>query len=82
MIGISIGFAFVAMVVSLIALTAAAWAFADIHGFKRSTHQVQFVSADEEKRELADDGMINKVFRDQEYRAMQRDFGNDREVEQ
>jgi hypothetical protein len=82
MIGISIGFAFVAMVISLIALGAAAWALADIHGFKRSTHQVQFVSADEEKRELADDGMINKVFRDQEYRAMQRDYGNDREVEQ
>jgi hypothetical protein len=82
MIGAALGFAIVAMMVSMIALAAAAWALADMQGFKRSTHQVQFVSADQEKAELAEDKMLNRVLNDAEYRQMQMAYGNDREVEQ
>ena len=82
MIGAVLGFSIVAMVIAIVALGAAAWCLADINGFKRSTHQVQFVSADQEKAELADDVGLNKMFRDQEYRAMQKAYGEDREVEQ
>jgi len=82
MIGVAIGFAFVAMLISLVALGAAAWCLADINGFKRSTHQVQFVSAETEAKEGAEDKYLNKVFTDAEYRSMRDSYGNDREVKQ
>lgn len=84
MIGLAVGFSCAALGVSLLAIGAAAWAIIDVMAFRRSTHQVQFVdaSAEEAKREALEDKMINKVFTDEQYRAMRDAYGHDREVEQ
>jgi hypothetical protein len=53
-----------------------------VWAFKRSTHQVQFVSAEDEARESLDDTILNKTLDKQEFKAMNEVFGQEREHKQ
>ena len=59
MLGFCVGFAIVAILVSLGSLALSGWALMEVLAYKRSTHRVQFVSADELKREGAEDKALN-----------------------
>lgn len=80
--GFAIGLSLAALFLSLLAIGVAAWAIADVVAFKRSTHQVQFVSAETEAEESKHDKLLNKVLSDSEFKAMQAEYGNERQVEQ
>jgi hypothetical protein len=80
--GFAIGISLAAVFLSIIAMFVAGWAMMDVWAFRRSTHQVQFVSADQEKAEMEEDRAINRALSQGEMRAMREAFGNDREVDQ
>jgi hypothetical protein len=80
--GFAVGISLAAMFISLVAVFAAAWAIGDVWAFKRSTHQVQFVSAEDEARESLDDTILNKTLDKQEFKAMNEVFGQEREHKQ
>lgn len=79
--GFALGISLAGLFVSLIALIVSGWGIMDVWAFRRSTHQVQFVSADQEKAEMEDDRQLNKALSADEMRAMREAFGNDREVQ-
>lgn len=79
--GFALGISLAALFVSIIAMICAGWAIMDVWAFRRSTHQVQFVSADQEKAEMEEDRQLNKALSLEEMRAMREAFGNDREVQ-
>lgn len=80
--GFAVGISLAAMFVSLIAGGIAAWALIDVYAFRRSTHNVQFVSAEDEAKEAMDDTLLNKTLDRQEFKAMQEAFGQEREPKQ
>lgn len=80
MIGLAMGFAVASFMVACVSACVAAWAIIEVMAYKRSTHQVQFVSAGDEARELAEDKAINRDLSDGEYDAMLNAFGDRRRV--
>ena len=78
--GFAVGFALVAFLVACGGACVAAWAIIEVMAYKRSTHQVQFVSAGDEAKELAEDHAINRERTDGEYEAMMQAFGDKRRV--
>ena len=80
--GFAIGISLASLIIAVGALGVAAWALADVIAFKRSTHQVQFVSAETEAEEAKHDKLLNKVLSDSEFKAMQAEYGNERQVDQ
>jgi hypothetical protein len=80
--GFAIGISLAALFVSVSALLAAALAIGDVWAFKRSTHNVQFVSAEDEAKEALDDTLLNKTLDTHEFKAMQDAFGQEREPKQ
>lgn len=78
--GFAVGFSVASLVISLVAIVIALWAVADVWGFKRSTHNVQFVSAEDEAKEAMDDMILNKTLEKQELAAMNEAFGQEREA--
>lgn len=80
--GFAVGVSLAAFFVSAMALGCAAWAIADVWAFKRSTHNVQFVSAEDEAKESLDDTILNKTLDTAQFKAMQEAFGQEREPKQ
>ena len=78
--GFAIGVSLSALFLSLVAILIAVAAIGDVWAFKRSTHNVQFVSAEDEAKESLDDKIINKTLEKQEYKAMNDAFGQERDV--
>lgn len=78
--GFAVGVSLASLFISLVAIAIGFWAVADVWGFKRSTHNVQFVSAEDEAKEAADDMLLNKTLEKAQYEAMNEAFGQEREV--
>jgi hypothetical protein len=57
--GIAVGLALSSMLLAIIAITAAAIALVDVHAFRRSTHQIQYMPVDQATKSAADP--IDKV---------------------
>jgi hypothetical protein len=74
MLGFCVGFTIFAFLVSLGSLALSCWALMEVFAYKRSTHRVQFVSADEMKREMAEDKALNSEVAETYGRAMRLAF--------
>jgi len=74
MVGFSVGFSLASLVLSILACAVGAWALMEVYAYKRSTHRVQFVSADELKREGEEDKALNQEVSEQFGRAMRKAF--------
>jgi hypothetical protein len=74
MVGFAVGFSVAAFICSTLAAVLGAWALMDVFAYKRSTHNVQFVTADEVKKEEADDKAFNAEVHDVLGRSMRRAF--------
>lgn len=74
MVGFSVGFSLASLVLSVGAAGVAAWALMEVYAYKRSTHRVQFVTADEMKRESQEDKELNSAVNEAYGSAMRRAF--------
>jgi hypothetical protein len=79
MVGLAFGLSAASMLVSIAALCVAGWGIAEIRGYKMSTHNVQFVSAEDLAKERAADEMINKVYDDSQVRGLNDQMGMERD---
>lgn len=78
--GFTVGLAFSALFVSGCSAIVASWALIEVMAYKRSTHQVQFVTAEDEAKEIREDKHINKELSNSEFEAMMNAFGDRRTV--
>ena len=78
-IGLACGLSIASFAVSIVALAVAGWGIAEIRGYKMSTHNVQFVSADEATREREDDAALNKFYDDIQVKALNDKMGEVRD---
>lgn len=74
MVGFSVGFSLASLVLSFLACCLGGWALMEVYAYKRSTHRVQFVSADELKRESQEDKDLNQEVNKVYGSAMRRAF--------
>ena len=79
MVGLTCGLSIASFAVSIVALAVAGWAVAEIRGYKMSTHNVQFVSAEDLAKERAADEMINKVYDESQIRGLNDQMGMERD---
>lgn len=79
MIGLAIGLSFAATLMSFAALCVAGWGIAEIRGYKMSTHNVQFVSAEDLAKERAADEALNRVYEDSQVRGLNDQMGMERD---
>jgi flagella basal body P-ring formation protein FlgA len=74
MVGFSVGFSVAAFICATLSAFLAAWALMEVFAYKRSTHNVQFVTADDVKREEADDKAFNAEVHEVLGKSMRRAF--------
>lgn len=78
-IGLACGLAMAAFLMSIAALCVAGWGIAEIRGYKMSTHNVQFVSAEDLAKERAADEALNRVYEDSQVRGLNDQMGMERD---
>jgi hypothetical protein len=78
-IGLACGLSIASLAMAIVALAVAGWGVAEIRGYKMSTHNIQYVSADESAREKADDAALNKFYDDLQVKALNDKMGETRD---
>jgi hypothetical protein len=79
MVGLAIGLSVAATMMAVMALCVAGWGIAEIRGYKMSTHNVQFVSAEDLAKERAADEALNRVYEDSQVRGLNDQMGMERD---
>ena len=80
--GLAAGLAMVSFLVALMALTVACWALVEVFAYKRSTHNVQFITAEDALKEKEQDAELNKKIQEDLAKAMRAEFGEERDEQQ
>lgn len=78
-VGLACGLSMAAALMSVVALCIAGWGIAEIRGYKMSTHNVQFVSAEDLAKERAADEALNRVYEDSQVRGLNDQMGMERD---
>ena len=79
MVGLAIGLSVAATMMAVMALCVSGWGIAEIRGYKMSTHNVQFVSAEDLAKERAADEALNRVYEDSQVRGLNDQMGMERD---